>query len=107
MRPGGASGRRRSSWPSSWSSPRPPPAATGSRTFGEVRYRLVVGRLDSVEVTGSGDVRVDSVAAPAFEVSVEGSGDVRAVGLTADVVTTRISATTAQVHSRPAPRSWS
>lgn len=53
-----------------------------SRT-GEVEYRLVVDRLDAVQLSGSGHVRVDDGVADGDEldVLVQGSGDVRVDGV--------------------------
>jgi hypothetical protein len=53
--------------------------------FAEVRYELTVPSLDSIEVSGSGDV-TSTVSAERLTIEITGSGDVTVEGIDADVV---------------------
>ena len=59
----------------------------GAVAFGraEVRYELTVESLESIELSGSGDV-TSSISADGFTIDISGSGDVTVTGLDADSV---------------------
>jgi uncharacterized protein YjeT (DUF2065 family) len=60
-------------------------------SLGEVRYDLVVPRLDAVIISGSGNATVTDVPATvALELAVDGSGDITAGGLDVDDLRVRI-----------------
>ena len=52
---------------------------------GEIRYELTVESLDSLELNGSGDI-TSSLAGDTFTIDISGSGDVTIDGLAADSV---------------------
>jgi hypothetical protein len=59
---------------------------------GEIRYELVVPRLEGVELAGSGDVRLDDVAVgDALTLTVAGSGDITAGGVDVQELTVTVS----------------
>jgi len=60
---------------------------TRTRSYVTVEFR----RLDSVELTGSADVRADRIDSPIFEVAISGSGDVSVAELRSDAIALSIS----------------
>ncbi|QEO09214.1 head GIN domain-containing protein [Protaetiibacter larvae] len=64
----------------------------GAGWLGELlRYTLTVTSLDTVELSGSGDVRADLSAADVVTIRVDGSGDVTGTGVAADSVDVELS----------------
>lgn len=57
--------------------------------FGEIRYELTVERLESIEITGSGDVD-STVSGGDLAIVIRGSGEVTVTGVDADEVDLRI-----------------
>jgi Putative auto-transporter adhesin, head GIN domain len=60
-------------------------------SMGEIRYELVVPRLEAVELSGSGDVGIEDVPAESLELVVDGSGDVTGGGVDVEELVVRIS----------------
>jgi hypothetical protein len=56
---------------------------------GEIRYDLVVPRLDGVTVNGSGNATLTAVPGSSVRVTVQGSGGVTATGVDAEDLTAR------------------
>ncbi|GAB2529734.1 head GIN domain-containing protein [Paramicrobacterium agarici] len=53
---------------------------------GPITFELTVPMIDSVEVSGSGDVTADFAGADAVDLTISGSGDIEATGLDASTV---------------------
>lgn len=58
----------------------------GFQDLGDVEYELVVGELQQVVITGSGDVTGTDVAGDRLRVSISGSGSVELAGVDSDEV---------------------
>ena len=60
-------------------------------TSSPMRFTLVVTDLDSLELSGSGKMRIGPLRSGAFRLRVSGSGDIRMEGLDASTLTAEIS----------------